>query len=78
MTSFPRANDPEWEDKSDERLSWRGSNTGINHNDGERWQEAQRPHLMKWVNEWEGNVTVLMPTKMEDEEVGDGVEVRRH
>ncbi|KAF8880624.1 glycosyltransferase family 90 protein [Infundibulicybe gibba] len=30
---YPRSDDPPWEEKSDERLQWRGSNTGIWHDE---------------------------------------------
>jgi hypothetical protein len=73
----PRKSDPPWEEKTDERLMWRGGNTGINFNDGERWRESQRPHLVSWATDIEGNVTVLIPPETEDGKVGHGVEMRK-
>ncbi|KAF9527066.1 glycosyl transferase family 90-domain-containing protein [Crepidotus variabilis] len=57
----PRENDPPWEDKTDERLFWRGSNTGMNHNDGTRWIYAQRIHLVRMTSELNGTEKVIMP-----------------
>ncbi|KAF9041387.1 glycosyl transferase family 90-domain-containing protein [Panaeolus papilionaceus] len=57
----PRENDPPWDQKTDERLMWRGSNTGIHHNDGTRWIYAQRIHLVRMANELNGTEKILMP-----------------
>ena len=44
----PREDDPEWEDRYDERLQWRGSNTGIWHAEDNRWDLSQRSRLVSW------------------------------
>jgi hypothetical protein len=74
---LPRSDDPEWGDKTDERLQWRGSNTGIWHDAGTRWKDAQRARLVEWATMgYERNLTVLMPTQ-DGESVGSGVEMRK-
>ncbi|KAF5354282.1 hypothetical protein D9756_007151 [Leucocoprinus leucothites] len=66
----PREEDPEFEDKSDERLLWRGSNTGMFHASKTRWQNSHRDFLVRYTNEIEGAVDVLMPSAGEDKRVG--------
>lgn len=70
----PRENDPEWEKKTDERLLWRGSNTGLHHNAGSRWRHAQRAGLVAWASDLEGSVNILMPT---EGKVGNGTSLKR-
>ncbi|KZO90802.1 glycosyltransferase family 90 protein [Calocera viscosa TUFC12733] len=55
--------DPEWEDKPDERLVWRGSNTGVLAEAGVRWEASQRMRLVRMVNEHRAllNYSVLLP-----------------
>ncbi|RDB30050.1 Beta-1,2-xylosyltransferase 1 [Hypsizygus marmoreus] len=75
---LPRSNDPEWQDKVDERLQWRGSNTGIWHAKETRWREAQRARLVSWAASGFGeNVTVLMGARGENERVGEGESVKK-
>ncbi|KAF4616689.1 hypothetical protein D9613_008818 [Agrocybe pediades] len=57
----PRENDLPWEEKTDERLMWRGSNTGMHHSEWNRWRYAQRIHLVRTVNEMNGTENVLLP-----------------
>lgn len=79
----PRENDPPWAQKTDERLLWRGSNTGINHNAHTRWQHAQRIRLVRMAGAMDGAERVLLPPTgagVEDEErlrVGEGVDMQR-
>ncbi|KAF8970401.1 glycosyl transferase family 90-domain-containing protein [Flammula alnicola] len=87
----PRENDPPWEEKTDERLMWRGSNTGIMHNKDTRWIYAQRIHLMRMATERNGTEKVLLPdisgfsnpylgesVEVQDEwQVGEGVDMRK-
>jgi len=78
---LPRENDPPWENKTDERLLWRGSNTGINYNDGTRWTYAQRTQLVRRMNEMNGTEKVLfspgdVPNEYRDTmAVGEGVDM---
>jgi hypothetical protein len=74
---LPRSDDPEWEWKIDDRLQWRGSNTGMWHDVGTRWRDAQRARLVEWATMgYENNLTVLMPT-LQGERVGRGVEMKK-
>jgi hypothetical protein len=75
---LPRENDLEWQDKTDERLLWRGSNTGINHNDNTRWRHAQRMHLVSWASDLSGTSNILIPRSDTDSgSAGNGTEVKR-
>ena len=82
----PRENDVEWEKKTDERLLWRGRNTGMNHDKGTRWIYSQRIRLVRITNELNGTERILMPPRdsdfagMGDEttrSVGEGVDVKK-
>lgn len=53
--------DPIWADKSDERVLWRGSNTGILFAEGMPWNISQRARLIMLANEKEGVRKVLRP-----------------
>ena len=75
---MPRTDDPEWDQKSDERLQWRGSNTGIWHAKETRWRDAQRARLVEWATHgYETNTTILMPLRDEKERIGHGVNVKK-
>lgn len=69
--------DPEWEDKVDERLLWRGSNTGIIHGPRNRWKAAHRARLVAWAQERAGTTKVLQPDKSKYEPVGEGQQIRK-
>ena len=80
--SFPRHNDLPWDEKIDERAMWRGSNTGMNFDEGTRWRWSQRPRLVNVTNQLEGSEPVLLPTskdplKRRTTPVGAGTPVRR-
>lgn len=51
--------DPEWDDKLDERLSWRGSNTGMWHDIHTPWKYSQRDRLVAWASDMNGTASVL-------------------
>lgn len=67
--------DPIWSDKSDERVLWRGSNTGILFAESMPWNISQRARLIKLANEKEGVRKVLRPLGPE-RAVGRPVEER--
>ncbi|KAF5381740.1 hypothetical protein D9615_005399 [Tricholomella constricta] len=73
---LPRSDDPDWEGKVDERLSWRGSNTGMWHAPTTRWKSAQRARLVDFANGLNGTLKVLIPPK-DGKRVGQGVEIPR-
>ncbi|TFK34650.1 glycosyl transferase family 90-domain-containing protein [Crucibulum laeve] len=75
---YPRTNDPEWQQKFDSRLQWRGRNTGMWHTEDSRWRDMQRSRLVDWASNFTSeNVTVLPPTKGDKERVGNGDNVRK-
>ena len=67
---LPHADDPDWNNKLEERLGWRGSNTGILHATGKRWRQSHRDFLVSFANELNGTTRVLLPTKSKREQVG--------
>ncbi|ESK95111.1 glycosyltransferase family 90 protein [Moniliophthora roreri MCA 2997] len=53
------SDNPEWDKREDERLMWRGSDTGIWHGKDGRWKNSHRDWLVRWANEISGSVDVL-------------------
>ncbi|KAF8066691.1 glycosyl transferase family 90-domain-containing protein [Lyophyllum atratum] len=74
---LPRSHDPTWEHKLDERLNWRGSNTGMWHAPDTRWRMSQRTRLVDYTNGLNGTVKVLIPPLSKDKRVGEGTDIRR-
>ena len=64
---FSRSADPEWDEKVDERLLWRGSNTGMYHSRTSRWRHSHRTFLVERANELHGTLKVLSPNKTKHE-----------
>ncbi|KAH7919709.1 glycosyltransferase family 90 protein [Leucogyrophana mollusca] len=56
---LPRGDDPPWDQKNNERLVWRGSNTGIYHGSDTRWRTSHRDRLVYFANDDEGFTDVL-------------------
>ncbi|KAG5637556.1 hypothetical protein H0H81_004133 [Sphagnurus paluster] len=71
-----RADDPEWAHRIDERVLWRGSNTGIFHAPHTRWRNAHRSAVVRFANVLEGTARVLLPTRTCAERVGPPKEIR--
>lgn len=69
------SDDPEWEDKIDERLVWRGANTGIAYVEGTRWKNSHRTVLLEKTNAIEGTSDVLR-SSARDERVGEAHTLR--
>jgi len=68
---YPRSADPEWDEKADERLLWRGSNIGMYHSRTSRWRHSHRTFLVEHANELHGTLKVLSPNKTKHEKVGE-------
>ncbi|KAF9032264.1 hypothetical protein BDZ89DRAFT_1131403 [Hymenopellis radicata] len=66
---------PAWDDKVDERLVWRGANTGITYAEDTRWKGSQRTVLLEKTNAIPGSIDVLRPTP-EGQPVGQPVPMR--
>ncbi|TRM65673.1 glycosyltransferase family 90 protein [Schizophyllum amplum] len=73
----PLAGDPDWEDKRNERLLWRGSNTGIWQAPERPWRRSQRIRLVRIANELGGELEILDATKAASEPVGEPLQVRK-
>ena len=74
---YPRSDDPEWDEKVDERLLWRGSNTGMYHSKTSRWRHSHRNFLVEQANDLQGTLKLLSPNKTKNEKVGAPLEVRK-
>ncbi|KXN85628.1 Beta-1,2-xylosyltransferase 1 [Leucoagaricus sp. SymC.cos] len=73
----PHEYNPEWDDRPDERLSWRGSNTGMWQTAENKWKDSQRPRAVSLTNKMEGEVDVLFPSPNRDDPTGEGKKVAR-
>jgi hypothetical protein len=73
----PHEHNPEWDDRPDERLSWRGSNTGMWQTAENKWRESQRPRAVNFASQMEGDVNVLFPPLKRDDPVGEGMKVAK-
>ncbi|KAJ8507642.1 hypothetical protein ONZ45_g10011 [Pleurotus djamor] len=73
----PRANDPPWENKTDDRIFWRGSNTGMIFSDETPWRYSQRPRLVHLANDMEGTITIKVPNDGTSNKPYHDVEVDR-
>ncbi|KAG6330976.1 hypothetical protein ID866_8112 [Astraeus odoratus] len=60
-----------WDDKSDERLDWRGSITGLFASPHSSWTFGQRARLVSLTNTVMGNVSILRVPADEHMRVGD-------
>ena len=69
--------DPDFPDRLDERLSWRGTTTGMEQTEDTMWRNLQRIRLVGWANERNGTASVLQPTKSKNERVGEGRSVSK-
>ncbi|KAG6827890.1 hypothetical protein H0H92_010053 [Tricholoma furcatifolium] len=79
VADLPDGANPDWDDKVDERLQWRGGNTGIWHASHTRWRETQRVRAvaLAGIDGGDGreNVTILRGLP-EGQKVGNGEQVR--
>lgn len=66
--------DIDWEKKFDERLLWKGSNTGMFFAENSRWEQSQRARLVHLAGDVKGSLKILPPPKAgeEDQPVGVG------
>lgn len=74
---LPREVDPEFKFKVDNRLLWRGANTGIRHDSTKEWKLSQRNRLVTWANERNGTTIVLPAYVSPSEKVGLGNEANK-
>ncbi|KAF5309861.1 hypothetical protein D9619_010501 [Psilocybe cf. subviscida] len=74
---MPRENDPEWDEKFDERLLWRGTNTGMRHSKTSRWKYSQRDFLVASTNDLTGTLTVIQPNTTRSQPMEPFREVRK-
>ncbi|KAG2351992.1 glycosyl transferase family 90-domain-containing protein [Suillus spraguei] len=77
VDDLPDSDNPPWEERVDERLLWRGTNTGIYHGVDTRWRQGHRDHLIQCVNDMEGTVDVLRSPLNDSEPVGEPVPWRK-
>ncbi|KZV78280.1 hypothetical protein EXIGLDRAFT_847684 [Exidia glandulosa HHB12029] len=60
-----------WAQKTDSRVLWRGSTTGMTHAPHTPWNMSQRERFVQLANRREGSVPILPPTVNEDDVVGE-------
>jgi hypothetical protein len=77
VDEIPPHIDLDFYDRLDERLSWRGTTTGIFQGEDTRWRSSHRIRLVGWANERNGTASVLQPTTSRNERVGEGKSVAR-
>ncbi|KZV84062.1 hypothetical protein EXIGLDRAFT_727684 [Exidia glandulosa HHB12029] len=63
--------DVPWAEKTDNRMLWRGSTTGMLHAPHTPWNMSQRLRFVELANRREGSIAVLPPTENEDDVVGE-------
>lgn len=56
-----------WAKKSEDRLLWRGRNTGIHSSPKTDWKQSQRPRLVSKVSEIDGFVDIIRSPEHSDE-----------
>ncbi|TDL20407.1 hypothetical protein BD410DRAFT_841288 [Rickenella mellea] len=68
-----------WREKTDQRLYWRGRNTGMRFRKETHWQMSQRVRLVRTATELSGTIKVLRPPREDEKEtsVGEGKEWTR-
>jgi len=73
---FPEPlDDVPWNKKTDDRLLWRGSTTGMEFRvDSPGWNMSQRLRFVQLTNRKDGTVPVLPPPKTMQEEIGTALE----
>jgi hypothetical protein len=74
---LPSSDNPPFEERVDERLVWRGSNTGMRHAVETRWRDSQRARLIFNVNDLAGTVDVLRSPQDDSERVGEPIPLRK-
>ncbi|KAG6334857.1 hypothetical protein ID866_4233 [Astraeus odoratus] len=74
---YPREADPEFEQKDNNQLSWRGANSGIRQDGDKEWWLSQRNRLVTWANEQNGTAVVLPTHVSASRRVGTGDEVNK-
>ncbi|KAG7091997.1 hypothetical protein E1B28_008384 [Marasmius oreades] len=78
IEDLPPSENPPWEDREDERLMWRGSDTGIWHGNGVKWGSNHRDWLIRWATGVHGVVDVLFDSAVnETSQVGVPKQMRK-
>ncbi|KAG2151174.1 glycosyl transferase family 90-domain-containing protein [Suillus bovinus] len=77
VEDLPDSDNPPWEKRTDERLLWRGTNTGIFHGAKTRWRQGHRDHMIQFVNDMAGTADVLRSPLNDSEPVGEPVPLRK-
>ncbi|KAJ3990207.1 glycosyl transferase family 90-domain-containing protein [Lentinula detonsa] len=76
IRDLPLGANPAWEEKIDERLHWRGANTGIHYSKNIIWRLSHRVRMMEWAshNLYSG-LRILGLGVKKDERIGEGTVV---
>ncbi|KAL1682640.1 glycosyltransferase family 90 protein [Schizophyllum commune] len=62
--------EPEWEEKTDNRLLWRGSTTGMYNHPKVRWDKSHRLRMVALTNNMSTTLPILNPAPKRDQRVG--------
>ncbi|KAJ3855117.1 glycosyl transferase family 90-domain-containing protein [Lentinula lateritia] len=75
---LPLGANPAWEDKVDERLHWRGANTGIHYSKSIPWRLSHRVKMMEWAHHnLYSDMRILGLGVKEGERIGEGAVVEK-
>ena len=74
VEDITRESDPKFEDKTDDRLLWKGSTTGMWAGEDTRWRNQHRMRLVRLANQLNGTIDVLRSTSP-TERVGESVQM---
>jgi hypothetical protein len=69
---------PDWDARTDERLHWRGANTGVYHANFYQWDLTHRINMMRWAQlGWSSTLRILGLGVKRGERVGEGTVVHK-
>ena len=74
VEDITRDSDPKFEDKTDDRLLWKGTTTGMWAGEDMRWRNQHRMRLVRLANQLNGTIDVLRSTSP-TERVGETVQM---
>lgn len=77
LDDLPPQDNPKWEQRLNERLLWRGLNTGIFHAKHIKWQESHRIRTVRDANALNGTLTILPPVHSPSDLMGSHKVVKK-
>ncbi|KAJ3774584.1 glycosyl transferase family 90-domain-containing protein [Lentinula raphanica] len=78
VAELPGGANPAWEERVDERLHWRGANTGIHYSKRILWRLSHRIKMVEWANDHlYSGLRILGLGAKRGERVGEGTVVEK-